>query len=270
MLELVCGWELREAVGYQVATFSAIRRTTEPLRFVPLMENALRYQGLYKRPHEQRDGQLWDVISDAPMSTSFACSRFLTPWLAENQWALFCDFADMMFLTDPVELFELADERYAVMVVKRKHDVSRETSGQSAEAEGVSAPEMKMDGQIQTSYPRKNWSSVILWNLAHPANVRGLTHDMVNSLPGRDLHRFCWLRDDEIGELPPEWNFLVGVDDLTIKPKLLHFTLGLPSMGRDDAPWADVWKQELAILDSTRGTLRAPFVNAEVRDEGMP
>lgn len=240
-LELVCGWEFREAMGFQVASFSAIRRTTKPLKFAPLMEKALAYQKLYKRPHEQRNGQLWDVISDAPMATSFANSRFLTPWIAKSQWALFWDCVDMIFLADPAELFELADESYAVMVVKRDH-VARET--------------VKMDAQIQTNYPRKNWSSVILWNLTHPSNVRGLTLDMVNTLPGRDLHRFCWLADNEIGELPPEWNYLVGIDELTIRPKLLHFTLGPPTMGRDDPPWSDIWKQELAILDATRGTLR--------------
>lgn len=242
MLELVCGWEPREACGYNVASFSAIRRTSQPLRFIPLMESALRYQGLYTRPHEQRDGQLWDVISDAPMATTFACSRFLTPWLAESQWALFCDFADMLFLVDPAELFALADERYAVMVVKHEH-VPTET--------------VKMDAQAQTTYQRKNWSSVILWNCTHPANAR-LTVEMVNTRPGRDLHRFCWLEDAEIGELPLEWNYLVGVDPIGIedagrKPKLLHYTRGIPAMaGYEDGPYADVWRQELAILDATR------------------
>lgn len=246
MLELVVGWEPREAIGYQVATFSAIRRTSEPIRFVPLMERALRYSGMYKRPHEQRNGQLWDVISDAPMATSFACSRFLTPWLAENQWALFCDFADMLFTADPAKLFELADDRYAVMVVKHEH---------------VPAEQTKMDDQAQTTYARKNWSSVILWNCTHPANAR-LTQDMVNTLPGRDLHRFCWLEDAEIGELPAEWNWLAGVDgvDMTTlgrSPSLIHFTRGLPTMsGYEDGPWANIWKKELEILDSTRGTLR--------------
>jgi len=245
MLEIIGGWEPREAMGYQVAAFSAIRRTTQPLRFVPLMEKALRYSGLYQRPHEERNGQLWCPISQAPMATSFANSRFLTPWLAAGQWALFCDFADMLFLADPAELFALADDRYAVMVVKRDH----------APADGV-----KMDGQIQTSYARKNWSSVILWNTKHRANKR-LTREQANTLPGRDLHRFCWLKDKEIGELPPEWNWLVGVDpqtevDAGLRPKLLHYTLGIPTMaGYEDGPWSAEWRDELAIMESTRGKL---------------
>lgn len=241
MLTIVGGWDNREPLGYALCQFSAIRRTSEPIRFVPLMEKCLRFKELYTRPHEQRNGQLWDVISDAPMSTEFACSRFAVPWLApDTQWALFCDFADMLFQADPAELFALADERYAVMVVKRRH-VPDETT--------------KMDGQQQTRYERKNWSSVILWNCRHPGTIR-LTLEMVNSLPGRDLHAFSWLDDSEIGELPPAWNYLVGVDRRK-GAKLLHFTKGSPETGVNDEPWATVWRQELAIMDATRARIRA-------------
>lgn len=242
MLEIVAGWEPREAVGYHLCAFSAIRRTSVPLRFVPLMEKPLRVAGLYHREHEQRGEQLWDVASDAPMATSFACSRFLAPWLASEPWVLFCDFADMLFLADPAELLELADDRYVIQVVKREH---------------VPTEKRKMDNQAQTTYARKNWSSVILWNCEHPANQR-LTLEMVNTLPGRDLHRFCWLEDDEIGDLPPEWNWLVGIDPVDetqsgIKPKLLHFTEGLPTMpGYENCAYSDVWRRELSILDATR------------------
>lgn len=253
MLEIVAGWDPREVTGYNVCKFSARRRTSRPIQFRPLMEKALRFEGLYTRPHEQRNGQLWDVISDAPMATSFANSRFLAPWLATGQWVLSCDCADQMFLADPAELFALGDDKFAVQVVKHNH---------------VPNDSVKMDDQIQTVYPRKNWSSVILWNLDHPSNVK-LTLDMVNTLPGRDLHRFCWLADDEIGELPAEWNWLVGIDpswppptddpdvfvDASDMPKLLHFTEGAPFMpGYENGPWADVWQQELAIMDATRGS----------------
>lgn len=242
MLEIVAGWEPREAVGYHLCAFSAIRRTTVPLRFIPLMERALRFQHLYRRPHEERDGQMWCPISDAPMATSFANSRFLAPWLASEPWALFCDFADMLFLADPAELLALADPRYAVQVVKRDHAPS-ETR--------------KMDGQKQTIYHRKNWSSVVLWNVEHPANQR-LTLDDVNERPGRDLHAFFWLEDDEIGELPKTWNWLVGVDpegeaDSGLKPQLLHYTSGAPFMkGHENGPWAAEWHREAQILDATR------------------
>src|SRR5687767_9602142 len=150
MLTICGGWDNREPLGYALCQFSAIRRTTKPIRFVPLMEKVLRYNRLYSRPHEQRNGQLWCPISNAPMSTTFANSRFLSPWMANgDNWVLFCDFADMLFLADPAELFVLADDRFAVQVVKGRH-VPDET--------------VKMDGQVQTTYERKNWSSVILWN----------------------------------------------------------------------------------------------------------
>src|SRR5688500_5735688 len=103
MLEIFAGWEPRESVGFAVAAASAIRRSSEPLSIVPIEESSLRKKGFYWRPHEQRNGQLWDAISDAPMATSFACSRFLVPFLSRHQWTLWCDFADMLFLADPAE-----------------------------------------------------------------------------------------------------------------------------------------------------------------------
>jgi hypothetical protein len=245
MLTIVAGLDPREEEGFEVARFSAYRRTSEPLDIIELREKALRYQGLYKRPHEERDGRLWCPISQAPMSTNFAISRFLTPWQVVGDWAVFCDFCDMLWLGDPAELFALADPRYAIMVVKRRHQAN----------DG-----MKMDGQIQTVYTRKMWSSVMLWNVRHPANER-LTLEMVNQLPGRDLHRFCWLEDNEIGDLPLAWNWLVGIDpgeptDLAWwpglgLPKLLHYTLGAPFMrGYEHGPWSQPWHQERSIMES--------------------
>jgi hypothetical protein len=100
---------------------------------------------------------------------------------------------------------------------------------------------VKMDGQMQQLYARKNWSSVMLFNVDHPANQR-LTVEMVNTLPGRDLHRFCWLEDHEIGELTPDWNWLVGHSDPTIAPAIVHYTEGLPSMaGYESCQFAEEW-----------------------------
>jgi len=112
-----------------------------------------------------------------------------------------------------------ADPSKAVMVVKHDH-----------RQEG-----MKMDNQPQQSYPRKNWSSVMLFNCNHSANRR-LTVEDVNRRPGRDLHRFYWLHDDEIGELPPEWNWLVGVQPKPKHPKIAHYTLG--------GPWLPGWRPQ--------------------------
>jgi lipopolysaccharide biosynthesis glycosyltransferase len=164
------------------------------------------------------------------MATEFAISRFLVPHLAKSGWALFMD-CDMLVRADLMELFALADPSKAVMCVKHRH---------------VPPPGLKMDGQEQTRYARKNWSSVMLLNRDHPANKR-LTVEMINSVPGRDLHRFCWLEDDKIGELPPEWNFLVGHTKLPRgkSPKIVHFTEGTPAMaGYENVEFADeFWAQ---------------------------
>jgi hypothetical protein len=234
MFEICGGCDNREVAGYQVCKFSAARHTSEPLKFTPLREGELRFRGLYNRPHEHRNNGLWCPISNAPMATSFANSRFLTQWVGEADWVLWMDFCDMLFLADPVELFKFVDPKYAVMVVKHNHNSSENLK--------------KMDDQIQTSYSRKNWSSLILWNRKHPSNFR-LTLDDVDTRPGRDLHRFFWLEDDEIGSLPIEWNWLVGVNsDPDVVPKLLHYTLGSPELGVVDERWGSVWLKELEIL----------------------
>lgn len=193
------------------------------------MLSSLRERGLYTRPTSRKDGRLWDEISEAPMATEFACSRFLVPHLAGSGWALFMD-CDMLVRSNLDRLFRLCDPSKAVMVVKHNHQP----------AEGV-----KMDGQAQTRYARKNWSSVMMFNCDHPAN-RKLTVDLVNSVPGRDLHRFCWLEDDQIGELSTEWNWLVGHSDPSIDPTIVHFTDGIPTMpGYENCAYADEWRDEL-------------------------
>lgn len=160
------------------------------------------------------------------MSTEHAIARFLTPKVAGwDGWALSAD-CDILCRMDPAELFTMVDARYALMVVR--HDY-------------VPAETVKMDGQVQTAYSRKNWSSVILWNCAHPSHR--ILPELVNRLPGRDLHRFCWLNDDEIGGLPREWNHLVGVYEHNPLARLVHFTLGTPDMaGHESADYADEWR----------------------------
>lgn len=225
------GFDPREADAFAVARTSLRRTAPCCVRARGLVLDELRRVALYTRPVERRAGRLWDPISDAPMSTEFALSRFLVPHLQHEGWALFCD-CDVLFRRDVMALFALADPRFAVQLVKHDH----------RPAEGV-----KMDGQVQTAYPRKNWSSVCLWNCGHEANRR-LTLDVVNTTPGRDLHAFCWLADEEIGGLPVEWNFLVGHYDPAIRdPALVHFTDGVPSMpGYEDQPFAGEWRRELA------------------------
>jgi hypothetical protein len=220
------GYDTKESEAFSVALHSV--RCLEPdLAVTGLHLPSLREAGLYTRPTSVRDGRLWDDISQAYMSTEHANSRFLVPLLARGggQWALFTD-CDIIALRPVSGIFAEADPRYAVQVVKHQYQPKH----------GV-----KMDGQAQQLYARKNWSSVMLFNLAHPAHQR-LTLDMVNGLPGRDLHRFCWLKDDEIGDLHPGWNWLVGHSSADISPRIVHYTEGLPSMaGYGECAYAENW-----------------------------
>ena len=227
------GFDPREADAYMVAKSSILRHMTPQVPIYGLLLSDLRERGLYTRPTIRKGGKLWDVISEAPMSTEFSISRFLTPILAKTGWALFMD-SDVMVRAPLMRLFEFVEkyenEKYAMFCVKHDHRPINVT---------------KMDGQAQTVYPRKNWSSVMLFNCAHQAN-KLLTTEMVNTLPGRDLHRLCWLHDDEIGALDPEWNYLVGNMKEKIDPKIVHFTDGVPTMpGYENVPYADEYRERL-------------------------
>jgi lipopolysaccharide biosynthesis glycosyltransferase len=172
------------------------------------------------------------------MSTQFAISRFFVPELVRRGpshpegrgWAMFCD-SDVMCRRPLTELFEYVEQwpDKALFCVHHEHLVQ----------EG----EYKMNKQVQTNYARKNWSSVMLFNCDHPANDK-VDLKLLNSVPGRDLHRFCWLEDEQIGALHPSWNWLVGVHDQDprIEPAIAHFTLGSPCLDEyKDVPYADEW-----------------------------
>lgn len=228
------GWDPREADAYAVARASARRHMTLPLQMRGVVLSTLQERGLYTRPIEMRASAadrpiMWDVISDAPMSTQHATARFLVPRLAETGWALFMD-GDVLVRGNICRLFDKLDRSKAVYCVKHKFDPPA----------GV-----KMDGQQQTRYARKNWSSVVAFNCDHAAN-KALTLGVINNIPGRDLHRFFWLEDDLIGDLDPCWNFLVGHSDPSIDPKIVHFTDGTPSMrGYETQPYSAEWRAEL-------------------------
>lgn len=229
-LKIYLGYDTRESIAYEVARFSILRRAKYPkcVQIFPLKLDEL---SMLNRPIEMRGEQMWCPISDAPMSTQFSNSRFCIPFLTDS-WALFAD-DDIVCLADIADLFALADDRYAVMVVKHKHEPVEERFP---------------DGRIQTVYPRKNWSSIVLWNCDHPANKR-FTVDNLNTWPGRDMHAFKWLRDEEIGELPKEWNYLVDVNEKNIEPKIAHYTLGGPWL-RDWIPSSSdkIWNDEYAWM----------------------
>ena len=234
------GFDSREPAAFAVAVASIKSRLSRDIPISGIVLSDLQAHGLYRRPTESvvnSDGhrQLIDVLSkredyDGAMSTEFAISRFLTPHLAGSGWALFMD-CDMLVRGDLAKLFAHRDPTKAIQCVKHNY---------------TPIQTVKMDGQAQTRYSRKNWSSVMLFNCDHPTN-RKLTLDMVNTLPGRDLHRFCWLADEEIGDLGLEWNWLAGESDPLPDPRIVHHTLGSPFMtGYENAPYADEWRDALA------------------------
>ncbi len=220
-MKVFVGYDPREDIAYQVCKHSIISRNNTA-EVVPLIQKELRASGIYSRP------------VDTLASTEFTFTRFLIPELTNyNGWALFCD-CDIIFLDDIKNLFDLADDKYAVMCVK--HDYTP--------LEGI-----KMDGQRQTIYPRKNWSSVVLWNCGHPSNKK-LDKQTVNDLDltGAYFHRFSWLTDDEIGELKPEWNWLVGwhEEPRDGTPRAIHYTEGGPWFENyRNCEYSKEWKNEL-------------------------
>jgi lipopolysaccharide biosynthesis glycosyltransferase len=198
-IPIYIGVDPREMAGFHVFCQSILDKTTELVSLIPLHRPMLGdFDG-------QRDG-----------TNAFIYSRFLVPYIQNYEgWAIFADGSDMVSVEDVAKLWALRDDSKAVMVVKHdyktKHD--RKYIGTKMEARN-------------DDYPRKNWSSLILWNCGHPANKR-LTHELVMESPGSFLHRFHWLNDELIGELPEEWNVLVG-EQHTAGANLLHYTLGVP------------------------------------------
>lgn len=214
-MRVFIGYDSKENEAYRAAVKSLKMHSRIEMEPEPLVSSRLQAGGLLHRTVDTR-GQMYDMPSNAPCSTEFAASRFLVPILCQTGWALFTD-CDVIFMCDINEIMQHADPDKAVMVVRHSHAGDEKN---------------KMAGVTQTRYPRKNWSSVMLFNCDHPANRRLTIHDVSNR-PGRDLHGFYWLHDSEIGELPAEWNWLVNVTEKPEKPCIAHFTLG--------GPWIDGW-----------------------------
>jgi len=218
MLKIFIGYDPHAAVTYHVCSNSIIRHASQPVAIIPLALNLIQN---YTETHT--DG-----------SNQFIYSRFLIPYLTDfTGWALFID-GDMILRSDITELWELCDETKAVMVVK--HDYKTRMS-------------KKYLGAKNENYPRKNWSSVVLWNCGHPANA-AVTPEFIQSATGAQVHRFTWLIDDLIGELPNEWNWLPDEYGPNLNAKLLHYTLGAPCFKNfATTEMANEWHTELILTN---------------------
>lgn len=215
LIRIAIGVDYRELIAYHTAASSIIRRSSVPVAFVPIALNTL--------------SSIFDREIPATASTEFSFTRFLAPFLCGfDGWVIYMD-CDVVVRSDIAELWNMRDDRYAVMCVKHDHRPVGDT---------------KFLGKRQTIYEKKNWSSVMLMNCAR---CRQLTPDYVNNATGLDLHRFRWLDSESlIGEIPPEWNHLVGWSDGDLSNlKLLHWTEGGPYFhAYADTKWAGVWREE--------------------------
>jgi lipopolysaccharide biosynthesis glycosyltransferase len=194
MIDIVVGFDQREAVAYHTFCQSVIDNCSEPVRFTPLVANNV----------ERKGG-----------SNDFIYSRFLVPSLMGYRgWAIFAD-GDMVCREDIARLWEMRDDRYAVQVVQHDYQTKHPR---------------KYLGNKNENYPRKNWSSLILWNCAHIAN-RCLDKQTIDAVEGSFLHRFGWLNESEIGELPLTWNWLAMEYPGNDNAQIVHYTIGTPCFG---------------------------------------
>ena len=196
IINIVIGYDEREAIAFHTCVQSIISNTSCHVNIIPLcLKNFVKYRENHK------DG-----------SNEFIYSRFLAPYLMNFKgWVLFLD-GDMVCKSDLKELWDQRNEKYAVQVVK--HDYKTRMS-------------KKYFGNVNENYPRKNWSSVIVWNCSHPKN-RQLDPLFVSDKDGAFLHRFNWLDDEEIGDLPKSWNWLAIEYPEKENLNLIHYTLGTP------------------------------------------
>jgi lipopolysaccharide biosynthesis glycosyltransferase len=217
-IPIFIGYDPREAIAYHTCVNSIIRHASKPVTIVPLALNLLED---YQESHT--DG-----------SNHFIYSRFLVPHLMDFQGhAIFMD-GDMIVTSDIVELWNMRDVTKDVQVVKHDYQTRMTT---------------KYLGSPNENYPRKNWSSVILWNCNSFPNRR-LTPEYVMQATGAHLHRFAWIDDDRIGELSKEWNWLPDEYGPNPEAKLLHYTLGTPCFHEfADTPQGNVWHRERMLTE---------------------
>ena len=216
MIKIFIGYDPREKVAYHTLVQSIIENASEPVSISPIAKKHL--------------GNIYQRTRTVKESTEFSLTRFLTPYLSGfDGWSIFMD-CDMIVTSDIKTLWGLRDDKYAVMCVKHDYTPSSER---------------KFLDQIQTVYPKKNWSSVMLFN---NAKCTSLTPEVVQHEDGLFLHQFKWLDSENlIGEIPHTWNFLVGEEEKLADgklPDLIHYTLGGPYFeDYKGCDYEEVWKQ---------------------------
>ncbi len=245
-LRLFIGYDSREPVAYHVLANSILRQATSPVAITPLTRNLL--------------GSLYTRERTSLEATEFSFTRFLVPYLSDYQGlSMFMD-CDMLVRADIAELVGLVERlaansaRHAYLGTGPVHAVY------CCQHDYTPRAGLKMEGQVQTVYPRKNWSSLMVFN---NHECRALTPYAVNTESGLFLHRFQWLEPDQVSALPLEWNWLVGEYAPNPDAKVLHYTLGGPWFPNTaDCDHADLWLEEYR---QTTGQTWRPTISETVR-----
>lgn len=195
-LRIFIGYDPRQPVSFNVLQQSIIVRSSKPVAITPLIIQTLPFK---------RTGL-----------TPFTYTRFLVPYLCDYQgWALFLD-ADIILRDDISQLFDLRDDKYAVMVSKNQH--------------------------------KFEWASVMLFNCERNTILTPEYCDKADA-----LHQISWCREDEIGDLPREWNHLVGYDAERPDAKLVHYTQGVPCFPEtNDSEYVQDWMDEQRWLNASQ------------------
>ena len=211
MINIFIGYDSKEKVAFNVLSYSILKNSTKPVSITPIYLDNIKDDFVRERNNLS--------------STEFSFSRFIIPHLMNYQgWALFMD-CDMLMVDDIAKLWRLRDDKYAVQVCK--HDY-------------VPKSQTKFLNQVQTVYPKKNWSSFMLMNCKKCST---LTPDYVNKASGLELHQYKWLESESlIGEVPLEWNWLA--DEYPYKKDVsnIHYTEGGPYFeAYKSCDYADWW-----------------------------
>ena len=242
MTKIFIGYDNREDVAYRVC-HASILRNSPGLReddIIPLRHQELRDAKKFWRTWRvDENGDYWDEVDGRPFSTEFSFTRFLVPTIALQNGlskgpVVFID-CDFLFLADIEDMIkDHFDETKAVSVVKHNYTPKSLT---------------KMDGRIQSVYNMKLWSSLMLFNISHPENKK-LDSCTVNTAYGSHLHQFKWLSSpDLIGDIPAEWNFIGGENDVSAPPKAIHYTEGGPWFPEyRNCPFSKEWMNEFEKL----------------------
>lgn len=217
-LKIYIGWDSRENIAYEVCKSSILRRSSIEVEIIPIKQQELRDAGIYTRGIDNLG------------STEFTFSRFFIPYLNNYSGkAVFCD-CDFLWDCDAKEILDLFDNKFAVQVAKHDYNPTEITKGTGA----------------QYLYPKKNWSSMILWNCEHPANI-ALSPQILNQAAGSTLHQFKWLPEELVGEINHQYNWLEGWyrEPKDGTPKIIHYTRGnVYFKNHQDVEYADIWKEE--------------------------